>query len=278
MAGSLGGIVVCIAAAACGSVVAPAGPKPSAPASGASVLAAFGRAPAVVAAEGSAKVSYSVKVATGGHTTTVSAAGGYDFLERSGTIVETIPGLAAGPINAVFDSTSMAIELPAAVRKPLKLSKRWIEVPTAGFVGAGQTNDPTQELSLLKSVGSVTSAGTDTIDGVPCARYNGAIDSAKDLALLGPDARALIAKSRVALPKTFPVDVCLDAKGLPRQITSHLTLTVSGTPLVEDISYDLTDFGTPVTAILPPADQVQHEASFTAWLASLKAVGGTTSA
>jgi hypothetical protein len=108
------------------------------------------------------------------------------------------------------------------------------------------SQDPTQALQMLESVGDVQKVGTAQVGGVDTTEYSAQIDLQKVVAKYpgtGLDRYAKLLGS-----KTIPVEVWIGGDGLVRKVHeqgSHF-----------DLTFLLSDFGAPVTVTLPPADQV----------------------
>lgn len=258
------GVVAVAAVTACG-----AGPSSGAAtrvSTGPDVLAsAYGS----TTSAGSADESLSMRISTAsGATTTVQAAGSFQWKPLLGSMTETLDtpsGSMMLPIRLV--GTDIYVELPSQAASQLG-GKRWIKASIAELAGSGGPSqfDPTQELALLSAhAQSVKSQGPATVDGVPTTHYRAVLDLSK----AGATSVSQPILSRLeALIGTnlLPVDVWIDHSGRLVQLTMDMTVrsapqgassaVVSQFPVAETITVSLSHYGVPVTASPPPADQV----------------------
>jgi hypothetical protein len=123
--------------------------------------------------------------------------------------------------------------------------------------------DPTQFLNALKTVSSsVTTVGNDTIRGVQTTHYRAQIDLAKAAAESGADRTALDQYQKLLGSATLPVDVYLDANGLPRRFEVSLTPAAGSTGAANvgafSVTVDLYDYGQADSSSIaaPPASEV----------------------
>ena len=113
-------------------------------------------------------------------------------------------------------------------------------------MGPGQLSD------MLKGLSTVTTVGSETVDGVATTHYKVSVDTSK----LGSRLGARLDPSRLAgsrLPKTVTYDVWLDAGSRPVKLTWR-TRTFS-------LELHFSKWGEPVHVVAPPASQVGSAAS-----------------
>ncbi|MEO6886571.1 MAG: hypothetical protein ABI232_09850 [Jatrophihabitantaceae bacterium] len=104
--------------------------------------------------------------------------------------------------------------------------------------------------AFARAAKSVTSKGTDQIDGASAAHYAIVVDIAKL-----PDSTSGKDTLIQAGITTLPVDLWLDAQGRPVKLTEKLT---AGGQSVSTV-VTLTKYDAPVTITAPPADQVSTD-------------------
>jgi hypothetical protein len=179
-------------------------------------------------------------------------------------------GLPGPPIDAVFDNATVYEKFPPALGAALPPGKSWVKVDLASAgksVGAAglsqaQAGDPSQTLDYLRGVtGNVARVGTDEIRGTHTTHYRTTVDLRK-AAEKSPTARDIINSTIKLLgSSTQPLDVWIDAQGRVRRIhyTVDLSKSKATTPSIPGsatFTLDLFDFGVPVQATVPPADQI----------------------
>jgi len=183
-------------------------------------------------------------------------------------------GLPGPPVDAVFDNATVYEKFPQALAAALPKGKSWVKVDlaTAGkSVGVdlqglsqAQAGDPSQTLDYLRGASdNVTRVGAEDVRGTQTTHYRAVIDLNK-AADQSPTARDAI-KSTIKLlgSSTQPVDAWVDAQGRVRRLKYAVDLSKSkvaastpSTPGSIIFTLDLFDFGVPVQAAVPPADQV----------------------
>ena len=140
-----------------------------------------------------------------------------------------------------------------------------------GVPGIGTTLDVTGILAWLRDVsGEVAIVGHNTISGTPTTHYRATVDVSRAAASVGADPSTASAVTG-AVGQTVPVDVWIDAQGRLRQMQVSLDLATlhlpQGATLPAEargtavLTVDLWDFGVPVHAVAPPADQVTDASS-----------------
>jgi hypothetical protein len=195
-----------------------------------------------------------------------------DFSARRGHMLIDLSqlGLPGPPIDAVFDNAMVYEKFPPALGAALPPGKSWVKVDLASAgksVGAAglsqaQAGDPSQTLDYLRGVtGNVARVGTDEIRGTHTTHYRTTVDL-KKAAEQSPTARDRINSTIKLLGSSAqPLDVWIDAQGRVRRInyTVDLSKSKATTPSIPGsatFTLDLFDFGVPVQATVPPADQI----------------------
>ena len=209
----------------------------------------------------------------------ITIAGEADFQAHRGhTLIDLSQlGLPGPPVDAVFDNATVYEKFPL----PLPAGKSWVKVDLAtagrsvgipaGGIGQAQAGDPSQTLDYLRGVtGHVTRVGTEDVRGTQTTHYRAVVDLDK-AAEQSPTAREQI-KSAIKLSgsSTQPLDVWIDAQGRVRRMKYAVDLSKSkgaasnpGVSGVATFTLDLFDFGVPVQATVPPADQVADLSALT---------------
>ncbi|MGE5272829.1 MAG: hypothetical protein ACM3QU_03535 [Verrucomicrobiota bacterium] len=122
--------------------------------------------------------------------------------------------------------------------------------------------DPTRMVDWLRAAGgSVTTVGTETVDGEPTTHYKATIDIDKYPSLVAADQRDLMRKAVDSIKQathlsSFPMHVWVGKDGLVRQVRTVLTETIQGQTVNVVTSERFFDFGAPVDIVLPSDDQV----------------------
>jgi LppX_LprAFG lipoprotein len=116
------------------------------------------------------------------------------------------------------------------------------------FLRLGAGGDPTKQVRALRAVGKLHTEGTETVRGVSTTHYSGTVDLNKV-----PGGRQL---ARVAGSSSIPVDVWVDGDGLVRRERWSEKLALGTARTKISTTMDLYDFGAPVVAVPPPAQDV----------------------
>jgi hypothetical protein len=131
---------------------------------------------------------------------------------------------------------------------------------------------PSSALDLLKSVGSVQTVGTETVDGISTTHYTAQIDPAKVATqaataiggTIGQKINDAVANAS-GTPTAIPVDVWIGDDGLVHRVVLDLSGQDGGTLHAQ---FDITDYGTPVTVTAPASSDVFDATGLLAGLAS----------
>ena len=116
------------------------------------------------------------------------------------------------------------------------------------FLRLGAGGDPTKQVRVLHGVGRLRKEGTETVRGVSTTHYSGTIDLTKVAS--GRQLARAVGSSKI------PVDVWVDGHGLVRRERWNEQLTLGTAKTKISTTMDLYDFGAPVVAVVPPAQDV----------------------
>jgi hypothetical protein len=117
--------------------------------------------------------------------------------------------------------------------------------------------DPSQMIKNLEAGGTLTGTDTEQLNGQSTTHYKITVDIDKMIAnQTDPTMKQLLGMAEQQGLKNYPVEVWLDAHGLPVQTTIDMP-ALSGAPGSGGVStLTYTNWGAPVTIAAPPADQV----------------------
>jgi hypothetical protein len=233
-----------------------------------------------------AHVSTTIKTDSGPLANGVTVDGGFDFASRRASLDINGAQFGApelGKLQAVVDYDGGLIvymHLPAEAAADLG-GKQWVKLDVGalmrqtgvdvdlGSLLQGQSNDPTQGLSMLRGADDVVKIGEENIRGVDTTHYRLDINLDKAVAdAPTPEQRDAMQKlTNLYKVRKFPVELWLDTDGRVRRFQESLDsatirlpdgLRTQGNPLSGHVTltYDLYDFGRPVEVDLPPASQV----------------------
>lgn len=179
------------------------------------------------------------------------------------------PVVAPGGLDLITQGTILFVSVPDARRAALG-GARWVRVAAitrsaARGAGVGPLPDPFSVLSLLEGVtGKVRTVGTTEIDGVAVTRYRATTSLDTMAQRVGRDGAASVRALRRLGRDEFPMEVWLDAKGLPR----YLAVTADQGPggrIVAQVR--VSGFGEPIVIGIPPNDAVHPATTFSEALA-----------
>ena len=168
--------------------------------------------------------------------------------------------VAGKTINELIISPDVYVQSPTSATS-------WYRVDYASFLksaGVGDAlggSDPTQLLSSLRAVGSVTNEGSATIGGVATTHYHALVDLSRALARAPAAERgeAELGGQAAQAPdreRTIPIDVWIDGANLVRQIEMQLSVTAGSTSAAVSMTIDISDYGAQPAVSPPPADEV----------------------
>jgi hypothetical protein len=213
----------------------------------------------------SSKVDFTMTMTVKGHDLSGGGTGAFDYVNRDGELAMTIEPI--GTLNEIMTPDAMYLQLPESERAAVAAEtggRSWLEISFAAI--AKQTGvdlsalmqqqggqDPASSLRLLAQAGSFHLVGTEPVRGVMTTHYSGTVDLAAAMRQKSTD---LAATNRVLKDYSsthVPVDVWLDADGVPRRMTQTLSMKTPGTMTM---SMEFYDFGAPVSVVAPPANDV----------------------
>ncbi|HEY4018815.1 MAG TPA: hypothetical protein VGM75_09025 [Pseudonocardiaceae bacterium] len=268
-------VAACGSAGPTGSAANPANPTtPSSPAAN-SPIKAIDAAYTSTTSAGTAKISVDASISgaqTQGAGFTVAASGVMDFPHKTGDLTMSLMGM---DLEMRYLDGVQYMHAPSAMLAK-DGGKPWVKIDlnelakaklgtSMGQLTSGTPTDPTQMLSYLRGMGTVTDKGPATIDGTPTEHYL-AVMNVSDLVKkenLTADQAAQIEK--VLGGGQVPMQVWIDQQNRLRQltysqnmdlgaITGNATGAGAGTVAIQE-TMKLSDFGVPVNVTMPPADQ-----------------------
>lgn len=198
-------------------------------------------------------------------TLTATGVGDLDSGAGRAEIELTAAGRAeALDMTVIRTADAIFAKLPQGAN-PLSATARWVSVDAAtlsrlaqmaaGDLGAHATGSPVDALAYLRAVsGDVQVAGPEEVRGEPTTRYRTSIEVQKVAAQLPPQLQAHGAHTAGQVGRTIPADLWLDAEGRLRKLVLSAE-EAPGRPATT-LTVVLWDFGAPLDAIPPPADQV----------------------
>ena len=114
--------------------------------------------------------------------------------------------------------------------------------------------NPADVLDMLRSVGSVQTVGTETIDGVSTTHYKATIDLAKAADTVGGPAKDAVQHLiDQGGPSSVPADVWIGDDGLVRKVTVDETVSNGGETGTAHVTLSLSDYGSAANVIAPPS-------------------------
>jgi hypothetical protein len=233
--------------------------------SGSNADAAIIRAANSSLADKTARLNVTASVGIGGSTVDFTGAGSIDFTDNAAQM--TLHSTAAGrqvDDQLIFLGGIVYEGLPQIAQ--LAPGKSWISLdlsalqPAAVQRGtAGLGGNPVALLHLLAQRGNmVTVLGASTVDGVAVQGYSvtfdpSAVQSEKDNANLPDWMKRAVSQVKV---NGATIKVYVDGAGNLVRYAISMTEQVGSGSLSVSESFDLTDYGSPVSISAPPAAQV----------------------
>jgi hypothetical protein len=221
----------------------------------------------------------------------ITGKGYMDERNRSGEITMDLSGLpgasslpegSLGEIQALYKYPVIYMHMPFLASR-LPESKTWIKIDLSAAAAAGGANlgglsslsesNPSRFIEYLRaSSGGVVKLGSETVDGVPCTHYHGALQLGAVLERLpsSDQAAAKAALEKLGTDGTIPVNVWVDAQGRLRRIQLSLSASPSGTPasgappVSGTVTVDYTAYGPVPPVVPPPAGEVFDASSLAA--------------
>lgn len=225
------------------------------------VRAASGKAAAV----GSSDVQLQMTMKMAGLTVTASGTGSFDYRHRIGQMQLTMNGL--GQMQEIVTPTAIYMRMPDGMSGLSGMTTRpWLMLRFADFkargvdlgkvMSEGGNEDPTSMLRVLSQATAVHRAGTASVDGVHTTHYTATVGfldlvraqglgNSVDLSQLPPGTAST----------ALHIDIWIDRHGLPRRMAMDMSGGAFAGASVHLVMTFL-NFGTPVTAVPPPASIV----------------------
>jgi hypothetical protein len=220
---------------------------------------------------------------------TATGSGSFNTPARSGSFALTlnlssIPqlgqllgGSGTFRIEEVVSGTTVYVKLPASItsKSAVFAGKPWIKLDlakagtAAGIPGLSSllsnpaSTDPSQFLRYLRATGgSVTTVGSETVNGVQTTHYRATIDLGRVPDAYPPASRTAARQAIAALERTtglhqIPVDAWIDSQHLVRRMRFSIPETVSGSgSLTAAVTIEIPEYGPQPAPAVPPASQV----------------------
>ncbi|MFF3371433.1 LppX_LprAFG lipoprotein [Streptomyces sp. NPDC002680] len=216
---------------------------------GAAVRAAIDRTSA-----DSARLAEKIELRSGDSPTTYvfAIAGAFDLAGDRGRLTVELEDSGMDPVEEVFVGDTVYVrgsravdagKWAAAVRSEA-LSRYFLRAPL---------NDPEHLLRQIRAMRQVSNEGREQVNGAPAVHYRGTIDHATATLRMTARTKQGLDKMRETLGADVPVyaDVWVDGKG--RAVQARLSYFGG---IKAETTMTLSDFGTPVKAEAPPAEQV----------------------
>jgi hypothetical protein len=179
-------------------------------------------------------------------------------------------------LRELISGTTVYIKLPDALagKLPSLSSKPWVKIDIAkaaagsGVPGLGSlvnspaSSDPSQFLSYLRAAGTVTTVGSETVNGIQTTHYRAVIDLDKVPDTLPTSSKSQAKQAIAGLEKLtnlhqIPVDVWIDGHNLVRRMRLSFRESLpTGQTVSTAITVDIVEYGPQPPPVLPPADQV----------------------
>jgi hypothetical protein len=212
-----------------------------------------------------AAVTWHAHMTANGQSLDFGGSGSADFTRDAMQMNLTVPG-ESGRIEAVYLGGTLYENIPEISQ--FAPGKTWISIDlasTARSLGTGSSGslgaegNPAAMLRLLAQQGNtVVALGSSTVDGTSVQGYSVTISAARLRSeLANPD---LPGWMRQALTDVTVADahfgVFVGPHNLLRRQTTSVRETVHGTAVSVVYTLDLSGYGTPVSIVAPPPDQV----------------------
>ncbi|MEH0420559.1 LppX_LprAFG lipoprotein [Streptomyces sp. B21-083] len=179
-------------------------------------------------------------------------AGAFDLAGDRGRLTVELKDSGMDPVEEVFAGDTVYVQGSRAVDEGKWASAVRSEALTRYFLRA-PLNDPEHLLGQMKAMRQVSNEGDEQVNGVPAVHYRGTIDHATATLRMTTETKQGLDDLREKLGDDMPVyaDVWVDEKG--RAVQARLSY-FGGVKAMTTMT--LSDFGTPVKADVPSAEQV----------------------
>lgn len=217
----------------------------------------------LLAEAGSSQARTAMRMASGGTNITISGEGGFDYAERVGELLLTLPAPAeaapAEPVTEVFAPGELYIRNRGAGVP----ADKWVRIEVTevadGNLVTGGATDPITAAELLRGARSADDLGEHRRGGEVLRHYRGVTDiAAASEAAAGAVRQQLVAAvgGEAFTTTRVPFDVYLDERGLLREVRHQFSFAREGETVDVASTVELYGFGTPVKARLPSEDEV----------------------
>lgn len=199
-------------------------------------------------------VHISGTVSAAGQQMTLSAdesLGGSSLKDLTGAMTMTLPGM--GQMQARFVSGTIYLNV-ANLGLPGSAGKPWMKIdltdpsnPLGAAFSKIAALNPSQMMDTFKSITTLTTVGSETVDGIQTTHYKVAVDTAKVANLMGlsQNQRSDLA----SMPKTLTYDVWVDGTSRPVKLSMAIQTM--------RMEMHFSKWGEPVHVVAPPASQVR---------------------
>ncbi|MFF9808052.1 hypothetical protein ACF1G5_23510 [Streptomyces coeruleorubidus] len=179
-------------------------------------------------------------------------AGAFDLAGDRGRLTVELEDSGMEPVEEVFVGDTVYVRGSRAVGEGQWASAVRSEALTRYFLRA-PLNDPEHLLRQIKAMRQVSNEGEEQVNDAPAVHYRGTIDHATATLRMTTETKQGLDDLREKLGDDMPVyaDVWVDGTG--RAVQARLSY-FGGMKAVTTLT--LSDFGTPVKAEAPPAEQV----------------------
>ena len=177
----------------------------------------------------------------------------------SGSLTETI---GSTTVNERIVGSSVYVQSPTS---PNSWSRIDISGALASVGDSSSTSlsssDPSQTVELLRSAGTVTDQGADTVDGIATEHYHAQVDLSRYASTLPASQQAAAEQNAQRLAQltgssTLPVDVWIDSAQLVRKLQLSLSIDTKVGTLSESLTTTFSDYGPQAQVSAPPAGEV----------------------
>jgi hypothetical protein len=188
----------------------------------------------------------------GGRDEALSASGAFNTQPLNGSISLEVAGKT---VNELLVPPYAYVQIPSAGSswERVRLAALGTSAPVSGV-------DVQQTIAFLRSVGSVSDEGSQTIEGVPTTHYHAAVDVDRLAGVIplaqGSTGASLAELSRVLGGAGMPLDVWVDSQDRVRRLTMSLSLRAGANAARVSVSLQLYDYGAQPAVKAPPPRQV----------------------
>ena len=124
---------------------------------------------------------------------------------------------------------------------------------TGVWAAMGEQRTPADYIAVMKDPETFEVAGHEEVDGVDTVHYRIGVSREAYAQLVSGEMGQAAAK---LLPKVVPMEMWVDADGLPRKQRIAITMDVSGTKQKVDTEATFSDYGEDVDIEAPSADEI----------------------